>query len=330
MQTLPLYTPSVSIIMPFETKVSEVRELTCRLDLAVKKVADELLAQYPEKRVSPILDKLKHLVINLDYHSQKQSIALYVSPLVEKVFYLNFTATEKIVVDQSFEIRDLIYSKKRNLQFLVLLLSDHSSSLYLGNCSERMLLKMDFPQKVQHESLYHTDLELSDFLKQYHLPVYVIAAKSIIGDYKKVTRNAGHIIQYIPGNYIEAGENDIRMLVEPYTSVLSKMRELNILYELERAADTHKLSFGISGIRAAINERKGRLLLVEKDYMQPAKQDLYVNHIKRNDLTLNNPSYVKDAVEDAMEKVLAIGGDVEFVDNGVLKDYGHVALINHY
>jgi hypothetical protein len=41
-------------------------------------------------------------------------------------------------------------------------------------------------------------------------------------------------------------------------------------------------------------------------------------------------SYIKDAVDDVMEKVLETGGDVEFVDEGMLKDYDHIALVQYY
>ncbi|MBK6634610.1 MAG: hypothetical protein IPG38_10090 [Chitinophagaceae bacterium] len=44
----------------------------------------------------------------------------------------------------------------------------------------------------------------------------------------------------------------------------------------------------------------------------------------------NRYSYIKDAVDDVIEKVLENGGDVEFVDEGVLKEYQHIALILFY
>jgi hypothetical protein len=44
----------------------------------------------------------------------------------------------------------------------------------------------------------------------------------------------------------------------------------------------------------------------------------------------NKFSYIKDAVDDVIEKVLEHGGDVEFVEQGTLKDYQHVALVQYY
>jgi hypothetical protein len=44
----------------------------------------------------------------------------------------------------------------------------------------------------------------------------------------------------------------------------------------------------------------------------------------------NKFSYIKDAVDDVIEKVLENGGDVEFVDEGLLKKHKHIALILFY
>ena len=52
--------------------------------------------------------------------------------------------------------------------------------------------------------------------------------------------------------------------------------------------------------------------------------------IYKNDDSLQKPFYIKDAVDDIIEKVLASGGDVEFVDEGILKDYNKIALIEYF
>ena len=44
----------------------------------------------------------------------------------------------------------------------------------------------------------------------------------------------------------------------------------------------------------------------------------------------NRFSYIKDAVDDVIEKVLENGGDVEFVDTGLLEDHHHIALLQYY
>jgi hypothetical protein len=51
--------PAISIIMPFEPKMSSKRELTHLQDLAIDKVECELLENYPDELVILMMQKLK-------------------------------------------------------------------------------------------------------------------------------------------------------------------------------------------------------------------------------------------------------------------------------
>jgi hypothetical protein len=62
-------------------------------------------------------------------------------------------------------------------------------------------------------------------------------------------------------------------------------------------------------------------LIVEKNYKAP-------QHIKNEVLQEN--IVLKDIVDDIIEKVIAFGGEVKVVDDNVLKNYEHIALIRYY
>jgi hypothetical protein len=81
--------------------------------------------------------------------------------------------------------------------------------------------------------------------------------------------------------------------------------------------------------REAMNHN-GRLLVVEKNYTYAALQGSSEDVIYKAIESYNKFSYIKDAVDDVMEKVLENGGDVEFVDTEVLNGYHHIALIQHF
>jgi hypothetical protein len=76
--------------------------------------------------------------------------------------------------------------------------------------------------------------------------------------------------------------------------------------------------------------QKGRLLVVEKNYMYAAQHGSKEDIIYKTVEPYNKFSYIKDAVDDVIEKVLENGGDVEFVDESVIKDYHHIALVQYY
>ncbi len=348
------YMPAISIVMPFEPKMSSKAEIEYKLKLTLGKVEKELMMNYPADKALPVIHKLHQLIQNLNFHTHKKSIAIFVSPLIEKVFYLDMAVEEKVIIDESFEIRDLIYSKKQAIQYLVLILSAKSSKMYLGNCSTFILIKnnvpdsvfaykRDVPEKVTHFSdaheekeilldkfLHHMDEGLSLVLKAYPLPVFVMGAKKVLGHFNQISKNKKHIIQYVHGNYEDASETEIRQVLKPYIADWNNVREQNLLQQIERAADEKKLTFGIGEIWAAASHKNGRLLIVEKDFMFPAHEGPRPDAIYEEDLSLNHPFYIKDAVDDVMEKILEGGGDIEFVENGALKNYGRIALIRFY
>jgi hypothetical protein len=346
--------PAVSIILPFEPKMSVGSELEYKLKLAMGKVEKELLSNYPADMALPVITKLQQLIGQLNFNTHKKSIALFASPSIDKVFYLDVAVEEKIVIDESFEIRDLVYSKKQTIQYLVMLLSGKSSKMFLGNCSKFLLIKSnvpdsvfayerDMPEKVTHYSdahqykeillekfLHHMDEGLSLILKAYPLPVFVMGAKRVLGHFNQISKNQKSILQYIHGNYEECTEFEIRQIIRPYVADWNKVRQQSLLQQIGRAKSDNILSSGMEEVWAAASHKNGHLLIVEKDFMFPAHRGHHEDRIYKEETSHLKPFYIKDAVDDVMEKVLQIGGDVEFVDNGVLKDYGQIALIRYF
>jgi hypothetical protein len=332
--------PAVSLIMPFHPIMSARKDLEYQLKKGVEKIESSLMQQYPVDQAVLVLEKLRAAIRTLNYYTHKKSVAIFVSPLVEKVYYLDIALEENIVIDDSFDIRDLVYSKKQEIMYLVLLLSASESRMYLGNCSSFLLIKSnvphnahafdyDAPEKVGNFSdpvayrelqldkfLFHMDQGLSWILKAYPFPVFVLGAEKVLGHFRQITRHEKNIVGFVHGNFLDATESTIRTAMEPHLADWQKVRQTHLLNRLGAAADERKLSAGIREALKASACKNSRLLLVEKGYSETTHG--------------NNPFYIKDAVDDVIEKVLSGGGDVEFVEDGALKAYDHIALIRYY
>jgi hypothetical protein len=312
------------------------------------------MASYTEDKALAVLRKLRALIQDLDYSTYKKSIAIFVSPVVEKVFYLDIPVEEKIIIDDSFEIRDLVYSKKEMHKYLVLVLSAKRSRIYLGNTITFVRIvsnvpdhvaayKNDIAERVANFSdpsdrkevmldkfLRHTDAGLSILLKSYPLPLFVIGADRVIGHFKKITRNEKRILGYVHGNYEDATEEELRKALEPQIADWKKVKQQDLLYQLEAAAGNKKLVVGIENVWREAMHKKGKLLIVEKNYIYPAHLGGDKDVIYNENHKAEKNFYIKDAVDDVIEQVFENGGDVEFVDPDVLKDYGRIALILYY
>ena len=343
------YRPAISIIMPFEPNMFFATELKHRLKFAKDKVQKELVQNYSEETSRMMIQKLNTLINKLNFNSHSKSIAIYLSPVFEKVLYLDFPVEEKIIIDESFEIRDVVYAKKEYQEFLVLLISSEESKVYLGSPNGLKKIKSnkadyrnDIAEPVANFSdpsyrrevllkkfLHHTDKEFGQLLNAYPLPVFVMGTIKTLGYFKEITKNQKGIVGFIPGNYNSASENELRGVLEFYIADWRKVKEDNLLHRLEKAADERKLSTGIKEVWKQASHHRGQLLVVEKNYRCRATHGSNEDNMYEGEEPYQK-FYIKDAVDDIIEKVLEQGGDVEFVEPGTLKPYQRIALINYY
>jgi Bacterial archaeo-eukaryotic release factor family 3 len=348
------YRPAVSVIMPFEPKMSLKTTLAHSLKHAAEKVEQELLENYPGELGMLVMQKLRAIIKDLNFNTHKKSIAIYVSPVFEKVLYLDISVEEKIIVDESFEIRDLVYSKKQLHKYLVLLLGNKVSRIYLGNTETFVRIVSDTPEHVyayvnevpervanfsdkserkeimMDKFLHHIDKSLDIILNAYHLPLFVAGAEKMLGHFKKLSKHTAAVIDYVHGNYEEATLPELKKILEPHIADWKIVRQKDLLNQLDEATGSKKLVMGMRDVWQEAMSHKGRLLVVEKNYMFPAQHGDNTDIIYNATEPYNKFSYIKDAVDDVIEKVLENGGDVEFVEKEVLKDYHHIALVKYY
>lgn len=348
------YRPAVSIIMPFEPKMGAKAELTDQLKRATDKVEKEIRQNYPDDLGNLVIRKLRSIIKDLNFNTYKKSIAIYVSPVFEKVLYLDIPVEEKIIIDESFEIRDLVYAKKEIHKYLVMVLSSKSCKVFIGNTNTFIKVKSnvagnvaavmnDAPERVANFSdpsarkemmvkkfLHTCDEGLSFLLKTYQLPVFLTGTTKTLGYFNEISKNKKSIVGSIHGNFEQATEDELRNLLKPHVNDWKKIRMQVLLNEMEKAADAGKLSGGMMDVWKQASQHKARLLIVEKNFMYAAQKGSDDDIIYEAIEPYNKFSYIKDAVDDVIEKVLESGGDVEFVDEGILKDRQHIALIKYY
>src|SRR5829696_1159033 len=124
--------PAVSIILPFEPKMCSTSLLAKTVNDSVEAVEMELLRNHCDDMGMLVIQKLKALIQNLNYNTYKKSIALFVSPVFEKVLYLDFEVQTKTRIAGNFKIRDLVNTRKPLQEFLVLFVSSSESHIYQG------------------------------------------------------------------------------------------------------------------------------------------------------------------------------------------------------
>ena len=88
---LPEDLPFISIIIPIQPKMNIKSGFDAIINEAAAKTEKELMKIYPESKVAPVIKKMHQVLHNLDLKKHKnQSIGIFVSPLLEKVYYFNY------------------------------------------------------------------------------------------------------------------------------------------------------------------------------------------------------------------------------------------------
>lgn len=340
-EAVSLY-PSVSIIMSFEPKMKSKRELSVSLNNSVVKAEQELLENFDLEMAMLVIQKLNSIIKDLDYSTHKKSIAIYVSSAFEKILYLDMEVEERVIVDNSFAIRELIESKKEIHQYLLLVLNEKESKMYFDN-NENLLQvfasRAEFIEPGDNQPgdngelglfekyLRHIDAVLDIIISSFKAPLFVLGNKRIIEQFKNITKHASSIIQYVEDGNENTSPQELKMVMHPLINNWPKVKKENLRLQLKNAFDEKKVVTGIEDVFRKAMRHQGHLLLVEKNYKYPAGYSTDKELIDKAMQSYSQFSYIQDAVDDIIEKVLEENGDVEFVDKEVLIGYDHIALI---
>ncbi len=348
------YRPAISLVMPFEPKMNGQGALSILLKTACRKIEKQLLNEYPADTVLLMMAKLNNIIAHLNFGTHKKSIAIYLSPVFEKVIYLDIPVEEKIFIDGAFDIRDLLHCKKPMHQYLVLHLCGKHSRIFIG--SENNFVNIvsapaqstaepghDLPEKTAEVSaipdlseiqaerfLRQVDKSLDIILQAYPLPLFVTGSQKILAHFKKLTIHGKSVVDYVYGDYCHATEKELSNILSPHVKDWNTVMEKDIRNRMAQAAGAGKLVSGLNNVWSEAHRGHGQLLLVEKNYLYAAGNDTHGETISKKVSNYHSFSCVRNTVDDVIEEVLQNGGDVEFASASVLKGHDHIALINYY
>jgi len=164
-------------------------------------------------------------------------------------------------------------------------------------------------------------------LESHRLPLFVLANKSLIDHFRGITKHASSIIEFVSTENEYATSDDIRNTLKPYLHDWQKIKQKLIASQLRDATNNCSLSAGMSNVFRMAEKRSGRILLVEEDYAYPSENRNNEEIIFKATQPYSRYSYIKDAVDEVIEKILDRDGDVEFVSKRMMEKHDHIALV---
>jgi len=326
--------PSVSIFLPFNPKMDSKRDIAKALKMAVDKAEQELFDDFSFEMAMLVMHKLKAILQNLNFSSHKKSLAIFVSPVFEKVFYLNMEIEERVLVDSSFDIRNLIKSKKQLRQYLVLQISNKECRIFANQSGEletvflySMKNKCDDSEIAMQNFLKRIDNTLHFILESYHLPLFILGNEFLINQFRAITVHAASVIEFISSEQENANAEYIKNILSPYMQDWQKIKYKLIAAQLRTDTKNNNLSAGMRDVFRTAGKRNSRVLLVEEGFEYPSESADSEEIIYKATQPYSRYSYIKNAVDEVIEKILDKDGDVEFVSKKMLEKHNHIALL---
>ena len=347
--------PAISLILPVHPQFPDVKLDSEHMISVLKNIEKKLNGRYGLERTQLMIQKVKNVISTIESKHLLKTLLIYVSPETEKVISLPYAVEEKIIIDSSFEVRDLIYAAQKNINYLLVIISQKGVKTFNGDLFELKSIEFaDMPENVKdvsnehsfpsldyldnkafdeknlHNYLRFIDDVLEKSLKQNGTPVVIMGNVKILGYFRLYTQNTKRIIGYVEGNYEHVSLPEIKSKAEPIIQKRLLDDEKKAISELEEAVNANKYNAGITEVWRSAAEGKGRLLLVEKNYSVRARRGMDEYSIFPDDSESNLHNVLSDAVDDVIELILKKNGEVIFVENGKLKSFERIALINRY
>lgn len=320
--------PCVTVVLPFEPLMSLKQSITKRLADLYEQAVQLMEDFYPLAQTEPVLKKLKKLFDQLDYSTCRKSIAVFVSPVIDKVYYLDCEVEEKITVGENFELKDLVHDKKNAQQYVLLSINERTSTSWFYDGVQLILMVSNDKDALygtgndyQDAFIRHADNGLSILLNVYALPLFVVGPAPVVTRFKELTHNG---LQLAGCVYSVADPSSPAELLDALYVFAGQWDKIKTKYLLRKAMVAQlagKLTAGLDNVQEALQRRRGKLLLLERQYAYPLSKAPAGPEEKAM------PFYVKDCSDELVERMLLRGGEVAFVEKGALGEYQHIALL---
>jgi len=308
-----------------------------------------------------LIEKLDQLRSAVDHVHPLDGIGLFASSHVAEIIMFPFKVQEKIVVGDSFEMRDLYYYRQLAIEYYILHLTKDGAQLYTGCLDQAQEVHDDFfPVKFEDDYEYATPApassmrnalqsferdksqlrqirqernykEINGLLGNYLLPdksLIVSGAKEQVARFSNNYTWSNHLEGELTGNYtkdtIKLGRDAWKKLRSHKINHLASQQ----IKAIREGVGQDKVVTGIREVWKAAKDGRGLALYVEKDYGRSG----YL--AGDNQLYLSPPKgkykRVEDIVDDAIEMAKTKGTEVKILENEKLRAFDHIALALRY
>lgn len=357
---------AVSLIVPLEEGFANQKKNFIRIKDALKAAREKLEQRNLERELAlRMREHFKRFEEEIDFHAGGGTFVAFIDEDDIQTFQLPFTSAQKVVVDTTFEVRDLIFTLNRLTTYWVLKLSLKDTRLYFG-FEDKLFEDTDFfmpsydnaftERRKEYGSLYRSRIggydqekKETETRKLYFkriaevveeildetpaTPLFVMGTEKNIGYFRHATKLGKQVAAEIAGNYEFLTIGEIGKLVWPEVLRWVERRRFDFLKtELEEAYKAKRVAAGVEAVWKAAVDQRIRILGVERKFIQPAAvSQTNPYQIQLGDTVPEGFRLHQDLVDDIIEAaVQKKETEVVFVNPGDLEAHGRIVAITHW
>ncbi len=346
--------PCVTITLPTHRTSPQNKQDPIRVKNLVRQAGDRLLEEFGKREIASLMNNLEKLTESIDYRYLLDGLVLFVNRDFARAFQLPFSPKERVVVDENFFTRELVFALNRTARYWALVLSEKPTRLFegvgehlteiddggfpmthQGPGGERPLPggigieKTTYRDERHRQFFRQVDESLKFFMADDPLPLIVVGVERYLSFFNEISEYRDHVVGTLEGSHDKTSSHDLSKLVWPLVQEDLSRKRQEVFSLMEKAMGERKVASAPGDVWRAAQEGRGRILLVEEDFHYPARLDETSGGIIPAE-DVNAPDVMDDAVDEIIETVLDKQGRVVFVDNGQLKDHHGIALILRY
>lgn len=342
--------PAVSVLLPtHRTAPDNQRDPIVLKNLLVEAV-NRLEERLGKRAAAPLVEKLEREAAAVDFQHTRDGLAIFVSADHASTHVISEPLPARVVLDESFATRDLVFALNRSPRYWVIALSEQPTRLYEGDRETLVEVRGGgFPMEhtgpgggtalpkdgnvSKFEDEHHrqffrkVDQALAAYTRDDPLPVVLVGVERWKSHYREVSDHPD-LLTSVRGNYDSSSTHDLAKLVWPAVRDALAERRTAAFDALGAAVGAQRSVSGLPQVYRKAVEGRIERLLIEEGYHVPGRVDADGSlHLVEDG---EAEGVFEDAVDEVIERVMATGGSITFVDDGTLDAHERVAATLRY
>jgi Bacterial archaeo-eukaryotic release factor family 3 len=343
--------PAISILLPTHRTAPDNQQDPILLKNLFTEAQTRLLETHAKRDVQPLLDRLEAEVNAVDHAHNLEGLAVFATHEYASTHKLPYAPEARVVIEETLSTRDVYRAMSSAGRYRVLVLGEKASRLYEGVRDELQELRVKpFPlehggpggasalpgdprvnrseYRDRHEAAFFREVAqaLEDIAKNDPLPVVIVGIDRNLAFFKDSNRFNGEVLTTLEGAHENSSAHELGQFVWQHVKSHWHERRHDWLERLDAAIGQERGVAGLLACWRAALEGRGDTLVVEETYHQPGT----INAEAVGGAHFESGGHADDLVDQLVEHVIDLGGQIVFVDDGVLEQHGRVGLILRY